>query len=126
MKLVTRKAKNNFKIFFMGQLLVTTVSGVAIKFFCKSSLKWNICQWLRPNTVNRPCQSFSSSGSTSCDAVWQRSNNRPEYDDGSSYDIEDRYALIDFILFNRAILLTILMLGRFELFITFKFQPLDS
>ena len=79
--------------------------GVGVKFFCKSSLKWNICQWLRPNTVNRPCQSFSSSGSTSCDAVWQRSNNRPEYDDGSSYDIEDRYALIDFILVNRAILL---------------------
>ena len=70
--------------------LTLSIPGVGVKFFCKSSLRWNVCQWLRPNSGNKPCQSFASSGSTSCDNVWQRNYKPPEYEDNISYQTDDR------------------------------------
>ena len=62
---------------------------MAIKFYCKSSLPWNVCQWLRPGSGDKPCQTFANPVPTSCDSVWKKWHNK-EYDDrGDDFGADD-------------------------------------
>ena len=82
-----RNFSTDFQAIFITNRIVL---GVGVKFYCKSSIRWNVCQWLRPSSGRTPCQVFLSSGSTSCDNVWLQNSGRPEYDDDISYETNDR------------------------------------
>ena len=62
------------------------------KFYCTSSIDWNVCQWLRHGN-EKPCQTFANPGAKSCDNAW-RSWNNLVYEDGreasGSGEVDDR------------------------------------